>query len=324
MTKKIIVFFILMLLCVIWGNFTDVISPLKTNSALHNCFFFSRAEAQQTPESGASQVNSSQTAQNPFSLPPQVVFRNAREALHARNIVSASIRESLQVHNQLVSGVGQYKEKIDNQKRFLRMEMTYSCNETRHSILYLADGSNNRFWISKNIGKKKTVARVDTFLLNAQNANPDLVTSVDGVPITPISLAGIPFMLSQIEQSFNLISCSHFTQPKTNQDSILIQGEWKPEKFPLKEFVKNKTINWENAPDEIPDSVNIYLGIDNLFPYRISYFRKISGKNTLIATIVFFDVSFTERLTPEQFRFAPPTNLPPQDIIKYYQKEKTP
>lgn len=212
-------------------------------------------------------------------------------------------------------------EKIDNAKRYLRMEMNYSCDNVRHSVQYIADGAKDLFWISRNVGTRKELYHVNGFKLNAQSANPELVASIDGIPITPVSLAGIPFILFQIENNYTFSSCSIVQDRQTNTPYYVVVGEWKPERFPIQDFVSDNVIKWDSVPPEIPDTVKVYFGLSDLFPYRIYYYRNVKGTQTLISKLNFYDVSFDVRLNPKQFGYSPSDNIMSVDITDRYLKQ---
>ncbi len=258
-------------------------------------------------------------ANDPSTLNPEAMFRSMRLAYNEKLIVAASMREETLVHDQLFIGIGNYMEKIDNAKRYLRMEMSYSCDSIRYSVQYIADGAKDLFWIFKNVGSEKELCRVDLFSkLNAQNANPELVASIDNNIITPISLAGIPYMLFQINKNFNFTSCSIVHDEQTKIPYCVIVGAWKLERFPIQELVKDKVIDWNSVPADIPDTVKVYFGISDYFPYKIYYYRTFRGKQTLISKLNFYDVSFDVRLNPKQFGFEPPAEIIASDITNRY------
>ena len=257
------------------------------------------------------------------SLDPAAMFRSARLAYNGQMVVAASMREETLVHGRHFIGVGEYMEKIDNAKRYLRMEMNYSCDNVRHSVQYISDGSKDLFWISKNIASSKELYHVNGFKLNAQSADPDLVASIDGVPITPVSLAGIPFILFQIEKNYAFSSCSVIQDRQTNAPYYVVTGAWKPEQFPIQDLVSDNNIKWDAVPPEIPDTVKVYFGVNDLFPYRIYYYRNVKGKQTLISKLNFYDVSFDVRLNIKQFSFSPSDSIMSVDITDRYLKKQT-
>ena len=216
-------------------------------------------------------------------------------------------------------------EKIDNAKRYLRMEMNYSCDNVRYGVQFIEDGAKDLFWISKNVGSGKELYHVNGFKVNAQTANPELVASIDGIPITPVSLAGIPFILFQIEKNYAFTSCSVVQDNQTKIPYYVVVGTWKPERFPIQDLVSDNVIKWDAVPPEIPDTVKVYFGLNDLFPYRIYYYRNVKGAQTLISKLNFYDVSFDVRLNIKQFGFSPSDSIMSVDITdRYLKKEPKP
>ena len=310
MTKKIRILTTILLGCVISATF---LMSAKFNNIGMNIVNTASAQTE-VPVSQAPD----RSAPDPADL-----FRNARLTYNGQMVVAASMREETLVHDRHVIGVGEYMEKIDNAKRYLRMEMNYSCNNVRQSVQYISDASKDVFWISKNVGAHKELFRIDAFKLNDQTANPELVSSIDGIPITPVSFAGIPFILSQIEKYYTFTSCSIIRDSQTSKPFYVIVGTWKPERFPMSNLVSEDGIKWNSVPPEIPDTIKIYLGFNDLFPYKIYYYRNVNDQPTLISRLTFYDVSFDARLNTKQFGFSPSSdNNKPVDITNRYLKKK--
>ena len=252
------------------------------------------------------------------SLNPDEVFRRARLAYNSQVVVAASMREETLVYDRHFIGAGKYMEKIENAKRYLRMEMNYSCDNNQYTVQYISDASKDMFWISKSIGSNNELNYVNSFNLNAQSANPEKVASIDGVPISPVSLAGIPFILFQIEKHYAFSSCSMIQDSQSNEQYYVVVGKWKPEQFPIQSYVSDNVIKWNDVPPEIPDTIKVYFGSNDLFPYRIYYYRDVKGKQTLISKLNFYDVSFDVRLNIKQFSFSPSGNFMSDDITDQY------
>ncbi|MBQ2622626.1 MAG: hypothetical protein IJF84_14900 [Thermoguttaceae bacterium] len=251
------------------------------------------------------------------SLDPNALFRRARLVYNEQLVVAASMRAETKVHDRHFIGSGDYLEKIENSKRYLRMRMNYSSGNVKYGVQYIADGAHDKFWISKN-GAQNELYRVDGYQINAQDANPEMVTSIDGVPVMPASLAGIPYILFQIEKYFDFLSCSLIRERQTNEQYYVITGTWKPERFPVQDYVSDNLIKWDSVSQEIPDTIKIYFGVNDLFPYRINYYRNVKGDPTLISKLNFYDVSFDVRINAKLFNFSPSGNVSSVDITNNY------
>ena len=76
---------------------------------------------------------------------------------------------------------------------------------------------------------------------------------------------------------------------------------------------KHKSIDLEKLPPQLPDQIVLFLGRDDLFPYRIAYCRHACKKQWLTAStdpktlmaIEFFDVNFNARQDPTRFVYQP-------------------
>lgn len=302
MTKKFRLLTVILLSCVISAIF---LTTVKVNCPEIN--MENKTYAQDSLSVSGNRV-----------LNPDELFRSARLAYNSQMVVAASMREETLVHGQHFIGVGEYMEKIENDQRYLRMDMNYSCDNVRYGVKIMADGG--KIWISKNDGFDKELKHVNGFRVNPQTVNPDLVASIDGVPIMPISIAGIPYILFQIEKCYAFQSCSLIQDNQTQTPYYVVVGKWKPERFPIKDVVSDNVIKWDSVPPEIPDTVKVYFGVKDLFPYRIYYYRNVKGNQTLISKLNFYDVSFDVRLNIKQFSYSPSDSVSSVDITNDYLK----
>ena len=77
--------------------------------------------------------------------------------------------------------------------------------------------------------------------------------------------------------------------------------------------VEKDAIVYNKLPAHLPHQVEVVLGQEDLFPYRVTYLKydSVDGKYVLkpAVTTEFYEVTFRETLDQEQFIYKQPANL---------------
>ena len=254
-------------------------------------------------------------------------IQSAEFELKRKNVIAASLSQSFNIFDQNIQGNGAYLEKEEGANRMLRMEMNYVSGDARFDILFVSDG--RKFWMSKDAGAGRIVTFIDLFMLHPQNCIEDVnltKSTMQGNPFSPTNpqnaLGGLSHLLSQMFRYFEFTDLTEAASPIIGQQLYQLSGTWKPDTFPFQEAVKQGVIQWDKVPEEIPNQINIGFGVNDLFPYKIVYTRKIQNETALISLIQFSDVSFSTRISSEQFRFEPPVEIMPIDKTPQYRQRQ--
>ena len=130
-------------------------------------------------------------------------------------------------------------------------------------------------------------------------------------------LEGLPKLVANLNEA---VAWTGVRQGNLDQVSVWqLEGTWKP--AALAQWVPDQrdkitageAVNWNALPAQLPDRVVLTLGHDDLFPYRIEYFRQpppskdypAGSKSTLLATLEFFEVRFGGAIPPQRFVYQP-------------------
>jgi hypothetical protein len=94
-----------------------------------------------------------------------------------------------------------------------------------------------------------------------------------------------------------------------------LEGQWKnawlPQVLPKQAIQEGKLPDFSKLPDHLFDRVAVFLGTDDLFPYRIEYLRRQAGKGQQVATdrivaaIDYYQVELDQPNPAERFRYIP-------------------
>ena len=178
----------------------------------------------------------------------------------------------------------------------------------------LCDGKH--LWIHQELLGKTTLSRIDVSRVRlALDEHPP--AAVGANPSQGFPLGGLPRLLQSLETSF------HFTSASESQlDRVpvwTIEGRWTPEKLAeLLPDQKEKILAGKGAdvgklPEQIPDRVILMVGRDDLFPYRIEYWRHSAGNakspieeaDKLLVVMELFEVQFGAPIDDRQFVYKP-------------------
>jgi hypothetical protein len=188
------------------------------------------------------------------------------------------------------------------------------------SLLQVCDG--HYIWNYNQIFAQETLIRIDLDRVNqrleeAGKSQPPPTGGLSGV-------GGLPRLMQSIGSSFNFVRADQ-TRLRGQVPTWRLEGLWTPARLAQLLPEQAKAIQGGKAPDlsrlptHAPDRVVVFLGADDLFPYRIEYHRQLDKKASPAATsdrimteIDFYDVAFDVPIPPSRFIYSP-GNLPPTD-----------
>ena len=115
----------------------------------------------------------------------------------------------------------------------------------------------------------------------------------------------------------------------------VLHGRWKPAGPPGPAPPREATsaaqpLPWGSLPAHLPEEVVVWLGREDLFPFRIQYLRGEEGRESdnrgatgaaaadAIVTMELFEVTTGDLIDPRVFQFQPPTELEVKDRTDEY------
>ncbi len=236
------------------------------------------------------------------------LLANAAATLQSRDAVSARMNVSVQLFGQVLMGSGLYLEQDPQRSRLMRMELNFQVDGKPTSLVQICDGQH--FWSYRQAGKESSLNKVD--LARLDEAWQAAVGN--GPPLPWMMLGGLPKLLHALNETFV------FARPEASrlQDLAVwrLRGEWRPERLAAllpqyqKALSRGQTFNSAKLPEHLPDEVLLFLGQEDLFPYRLEYRRRsdtpdASGPNPLLLALQLSEVTLNVPLDPYQFRYSP-------------------
>jgi len=169
----------------------------------------------------------------------------------------------------------------------------------------LPDRESGRFWQYTSIEGEKTLKYISLAKLEdavRQKGKQATIGSVGDVK----NLGGLSGTLKQISQFYEFTESPKETV-SDSRSVWKVVGSLRPEyrESMIKSFggLERKTSNY---PRQMPTDIEIDIGRDDAFPYRIEYQNRpqdYSPKITVLTRIVYFDVSLNDEPIPE-FKFS--------------------
>lgn len=260
--------------------------------------------------------------------PPEAakIIRQAAEAMEALPAVSAMVRQQVDLKGQRFHGVGQYwQQKYAAPPvaagtaarpaaacRF-RLEFKYQVEDRTASLLVI--GNDQAVWnysklLNEDDGYSVLLTRLDVPRVLAAKAKgsepkPDgygfkiwgvgglsqvleaLSVMYDFEQILPVQLGGVPLWEVRGELNKTLLATLLYEQ----QEAI----------------AAGTGFDYSKLPPLVPDQAVVYLGRDDLFPYRLVYAKRDEGELREAVVIEYYEVDFSPQLEDQQFQFDPGT-----------------
>jgi hypothetical protein len=210
-------------------------------------------------------------------------------------------------------GTGEYLEQRIGGTRRFRVELRMQVGNEVRTLLHICDG--RYLWRCESYMGKGTAERVD--LARAARA-VDTRTDIRGNDKLGwwTRLGGLSELLRDLGDWFQFATVAETKLP--DQTPVMrLEGTWRPDRADaLTSSVRRKSRSAGEAasrlPEHLPDRVILFLGRDDLFPFRVEYRR--STPQSLIrsteddsATVAMdlFEATFNVPLNPSRFAFTP-------------------
>ncbi len=261
--------------------------------------------------------------------PPQTTQQNhllvaSIRALETRPGISARLRHRVELFGRQLVGAGSYLEQRTSDGLRFRLESKIQLGDDVSTLLQVCDGK--YVWRYERLHGHGTLTRLDVLSILQALEETGQLGRIQGIQQWP-GLGGLSALLRGINASFDV---------QTVEDTQLVGGipgevagaqqlpvwrlfgQWKREKLPelfpdQKEAIHNgRPVDLAELPPPLPEAVAVYLGRDDLFPYRIEYYRtdpdaKGQGRGALqpIVTLELFEVNLNVPVDAGRFRYNP-------------------
>ena len=214
---------------------------------------------------------------------PQTLLRQAISALEGHRSITADIRQSIHLFDQELFGAGYYMEQRTGGKLQFRLELRIQADADQEpsSLLKVFDG--RYLWTYRNLGDSESLGRIDAEHVRQGLEESGKITQLAELGRWP-GLGGLPRLLRGLNLAFDFSTIeAEAVRLKNRMHGWKIVGLWKPEQLvkmapDLKESIEaGNTVNADDLPKHVPNSVVIVLGQQDLFPYVVEFRRVRQG-----------------------------------------------
>jgi hypothetical protein len=252
---------------------------------------------------------------------PVDILQRAIAVLESRQSISARVRQNSEIFGRRPVGSGTYFEQRLPGVTLFRLEMRLQLDDQSSSLLQVCDG--RYIWDYRQICTQESVVRIDLDRVNhdleeAGKWQPGYMGSLPG-------MGGLPRLMRALGSNFNFVRADQ-TFLRRQSPAWRLEGLWTPAKLAqlLPEQAKSiqggKAPNLSKLPKQVPDRVVVFLGADDLFPYRIEYHRQPDKKeppgaisDKMMSEIDFYEPVFDVPIPPGRFFYNPPQNVAQTD-----------
>ena len=248
------------------------------------------------------------------------LLRRSIELIEGRHSISAEVTHCVDLFGKKLVGKGIYREERSGPHPLVRFELKTSTADSQSSLLQVCDGKD--MWIKHVLMGQARLDRVDLErLAKAVEKQGRAVRDGAGQGGTGLSdtitMGGMPGLLRSLQESFQFVSAENavlYSMPVWK-----LRGRWQESK--LAAFLPEQAeaiqqgrvalaggeVDLARLPKHLPDHLVVWLGKDDLFPYRIEYCRRetVSGESRAIVAMQLLKVSFNVPLDPKCFVFEP-------------------
>ncbi|MBL9124462.1 MAG: hypothetical protein JNG90_12575 [Planctomycetaceae bacterium] len=239
-----------------------------------------------------------------------------------RQSVAARIRTEVQLYGQHLAGSGTYVQG-PAQPGAWRLELRMQTDDGSTSLVQVCDGA--QLWTYRQAADRPLLERVDAGIVAAALARREKERSAGSAPPQmPVGLGlgygGLPRLLRMLSEAFDYRAINEGRLE--GMPVWILEGTWTPELLAVllpeqKGAIEaGQGVQLAKLPTHIPDRVTLYLGRDDLFPYRLEYHRDHLGEKEWeraeranpphsIVKLEWFEVRFDLPLARDQFAFDP-------------------
>lgn len=249
--------------------------------------------------------------------PPQqlgALVQRAIVALETRQSISARVRQSVDLFGRQLVGSGTYLQQRSDQGVLFRLEMRLQLDDQANSFLEVNDG--RYLWWYRKQSDGQSLTRVDLTRVAQAMMEAGRTPAMEELRRLP-GTGGLANMLRGVQGAFDFVSAEE-VRIWQQVRAVKVRGTWKTDRLvkilpeQREAIEKGRGADLSKLPEHLPDHVVLWLGIDDLFPFRIEYRRRNPGRagqesseDRLLVGIDFFAVSFDVPIDPARFLYDP-------------------
>ncbi|MBL8828935.1 MAG: hypothetical protein JNM18_18285 [Planctomycetaceae bacterium] len=205
-------------------------------------------------------------------LQPLEVLKAAYEKVDHYGSISAKLRQRAELFGVSMLGTGTYIQGSSPSHR-LRYEVTMQLGNRKASVQQIADGE--YLWTRRELASAPTLTRVNIDrVLEIQEAHRGQTALRSGYVL---GLGGLTRVLLSLQTCWTFDTVAETTHG--GMPMYVLRGTWNRDSLThllqdQKDAIrKGATPDITKLAEQVPDEVLVFLGRDDLFPYRFEYRR---------------------------------------------------
>jgi len=229
--------------------------------------------------------------------------------------IAAKTRQSVDLLGKHLVGAGEYLEQRAGQSRMFRLELRVQVGDEPRTLLHVCDG--RYLWRCESYRDKGTAERIDLARVSRAREERGGPTQLGDMGEWT-GLGGLPKLLRNLRDWFQFIS-AHETMLPDRTPVVCLRGQWKADRLaalmPDPEAARGSGSppTLDELPQHLPHFALVFLGRDDLFPFRIEYRRRLPPSSlrpdgpteSTMVTMDLFEVSLHVPFNPSRFTFSP-------------------
>ena len=211
------------------------------------------------------------------------LIRRSAMSLLMRGPLEAQLRFRSEIEGRTMRGGGSYYQTGAGSQIRSRYELKLILDDQITSLTQIIDADES-LWTIRSVGEQQLLTRTDLRRLrNELLPREELSTVAAVLPSTGLASAsgGLAQLMTGLELQFE------WGQPKLTEQSgvalLRLRGRWRPDALALlqpelKDRVKQADFDpAKELASHLPEFVDVDLGRDDGFPYRVAYVRSANG-----------------------------------------------
>ncbi len=238
---------------------------------------------------------------------PQTLIDSAVRAAETRQFISARIKQQGEMFGHQITGEGLYYELRRGPIQRIHLELTAEVGTVSTSLVQVCNGAT--LWTYRKLPSGESLSKLDavraiTALEHAAGKLPrEALASSPG-------LGGLGRLMRGLNAQFEFRSAA--ADQLAGLPVWKLSGGWKPVQLARllpgqKDAIeKGRFVDLTRLPGHLPDSVTLFLGQGDCFPFRIDYLRSVpkSSPRCLLG-LEFYDLNFNGPIDSGLFLFSP-------------------
>jgi hypothetical protein len=248
------------------------------------------------------------------------LVRRSLDQLALFDSLSAQVRFHSNMFGQPLGGTGRYLQSGHAPTR-VRLELKMPMGDDVCTLQQVCDG--NALWTRRTLLDVVRLGRVDVpRVFAARQARLAAAPPVPGAPTKELAIGGLPLLVDGVRRAFDLQTVR--TATVGERQVYVVSGTLRP--VMLSQLLPDQKAaidagqpaDLKALPEQAPTHVELSIGRDDLFPYKLDFKRIVDGKSNAdeiapMVSVEFYDVQRNIALDPVQFVYQPSDAVPVDD-----------